>query len=160
VKVVANTPDRLVLEQTGWEKAAVALMIVLILSWQASALQNMSGAPYGLFLLFGVGMIVYAILSIDRVQFWADRAAGTFVIRRRTILGLKEDIHPLTDLAGADLTSRRGNKGGRRYRCEIRLAEGGGPLPLTASFGGHIAATRAVNAINGWVGQPDSGWSA
>jgi hypothetical protein len=151
MKVIENAPDRLVVEQTGWAAAVTMLIVLAVLGWQFTAFRNLGGPGVPLFFILAGVMIVAGLLSIKRHQVWADRSTGTFAVRQRSILGLKEQVRPLTDLQEATVTSRRGNKGRRRYRCELVL-QGGERLPL-AGYGGEAAARTATAAINLWLGK-------
>jgi hypothetical protein len=151
MKVTENTPDRLILNVTGWGNLIIGLVVlaVLFVQWQFFPPFGMAGT----LMRWLIPLIVLAIVlpAIERAQFWADRTSGTFAVRRKTIFRRAEVTRPLADLVQATMASRRGSKGGRRYRAELMLTDGSS-LPLTGTFAGFQGAERAVKAVNGWLG--------
>jgi hypothetical protein len=151
VKITENTPDRLVMDITGWGNLVVGLVVIAVLVVQGTMLPQIG--PLSGWVMWFCLAVVGAILAgvIERCQFWADRTTGTLAVRRKSLLRRSEAVHPLAELAGATLASRRGSKGGRRYRAEVMLTNGTA-LPLIASFGGRTGPARATDTINSWLG--------
>ncbi len=154
MKMIRDTPDQLILEDTPWLLGIA--MIGFILAFVGPGLfLVMSGEWMGLFFAGvggGLGVMALAVF-VERIQLILDRQAGTLTIRRATVLRYVQEVLPLSDLVGAELESRIGGKGGRTQRAALVLSDGTGRRlhPITEVWTNGAGPARTVAAITGWL---------
>tara|TARA_R110002126_G_scaffold91397_1_gene217564 strand:- start:9 stop:527 length:519 start_codon:yes stop_codon:yes gene_type:complete len=156
MKVLQDSPDRLLLDETPW---VLALMLtVFILIFAGSGLFIMSAEPmFGLvFAVFGGGIgAVVLIALVQRLQIILDRAAGTVTIRRKSMLRYDQVVHALEDVSHAELETTIGSKGTTLARPVLVLSRGmsAGRHPLISAYSNLSGPPKMVEAINRWLGQ-------
>lgn len=154
MKVIRNTPDHLILEETPWILGIA--MVGFILSFVGPGLfLVVSGDWMGLFFAGvggGLGFMALAVF-VQRIQLILDRRAGTLTLRHATILRYIQEVIPLTHLQGAELESRVGSKGRRLVRAELVLSSGTGTrrLPVTEVWTNGGGPGRTVASVNAWL---------
>jgi hypothetical protein len=161
MKIVTDTPDRLVL---GDRPLAVGIMLVAtILLLAAAGLATLFSGnwPAGLMLLAGAGAfyVPFAVFVVQTVAVF-DRPTGTGVLRRKSVRRQTEDSFPLTAIriARLDRRERRENNGRRTVRLAriaLHLADGR-TLHLPEAHVGGPAVPAAADALRRWLGL-DSG---
>ncbi len=138
MRIVQNTPDRLVIEDKPIILSAVLGLFILLLL--GIALLTFSAEPW-----VALGALVGAVLLggclavfVRRVFVAFDRSVGAVVIRTATLLGQTEQQLHLTDLAGAEVETTtsiddHNQATGRTllHRPALRLADARPNLPLT-----------------------------
>ena len=154
MKVLQDTPDRLILDETPW---FLALMLAgFILIFVGSGLFIMSSElVFGLvFAVFGGGLgAVVLIALVERLQVIFDRKAGTVTIRRKSLLRYKQVTHALQDVSHAELETTFGSKGTTLARPVLLLTGGmsAGRHPLVTAYSNLSGPPKMVAAINAWL---------
>ncbi|ASM73507.1 MULTISPECIES: hypothetical protein [Roseobacteraceae] len=156
MKVLHDTPDRLILDETPW---LIALLLAgFILVFVGSGLFIMSeNLLFGLaFAVFGggIGAVVMAML-IERLQIIFDRHAGTVTIRRKSMRRYTQVSHNLDNVSHAELETTIGSKGDKLSRPVLVITKGmsEGRHPLITAYSNLSGPPKIVAAINGWLKQ-------
>ncbi|MCF1707498.1 hypothetical protein L0V05_01580 [Tabrizicola sp. J26] len=168
MRVVENTPERLVLRDIPLGPGAALLAVALLPMLWGWALARAGQMTGGLFLI-GFGVIIFlgcfgVFVQVLTVRL--DRAADHAEITQTGIFGRRQTIHSLADLTGATLQSTlirrkpgdRIGKAGRRLPPEPRVwrtalvRRDGTHLPLTEAYGSQKTAGALAAALNGWFG--------
>lgn len=153
MKVTRDTPDHLILEDLP-----VALGIGLFLFLMAFVLPSGLLIYFGewaiglFFVLFGGGLGLLAIVVfVQRRQVILDRAAGTLTIRSASILHRDQQVHPLSEVSGAEV---RISPGGQSLFAAIIIPDGEakGVYPLGASSAKGPDPATVAQTINRWLG--------
>ena len=163
MRLVAETPDRLTLESRPWLLGAIlitVIMLMLLVAWATFGTEPWLGV--GMVLgagLFGVAFVVF----VRRTIVIFDRGAGAVVIRTASLLGQGEKTLPLADIGQVvvetSISRSTSSKGGRSTVSRTHrpvLETTGGPVPLTEIFSGGDGAARVAEAINRWLGTPQT----
>jgi hypothetical protein len=156
MKVLQDTPDRLILDETPW---LIALLLAgFVLVFVGTGLFIMSES-----LLFGlafggfggiVGCVIMAVM-VERLQIIFDRPAGTVTIRRKSLLRRYSQVsHVLDNLSHAELETTVSSKGDTLARAVLILSRGmsAGRHPLSATYSNLSGPPQMVAAINTWLG--------
>jgi hypothetical protein len=158
MRVVENSPDRLVIEDNP--VLLGAFLAILILFFAAVALWTIGSAPLVAFAaLTGAALMGVAFAAFVRRVFVAfDRAAGAVVIRTASIRRQTEVQLPLTDIAQAvvEVTTSLDDQNSSTprtlmYRPALSLKDGRPNHPLVQVYSGGTGAARVVDAINDWL---------
>lgn len=153
MKVTRDTPDHLILEDVP-----VALGIGLFLFLMAFVLPSGLLMFFGewaiglFFIVFGGGLGLLAIVVfVQRRQVILDRAAGTLTIRSASILHRDQQVHPLSEVSGAEV---RISPGGQSLFAAIIIPDGEakGVYPLGASSAKGPDPATVAQTINRWLG--------
>lgn len=159
MKIVTDTPDLLILEDTPWGWGLV--MIALSLSCLAG----------GLFIVFQQGewggwililqtpvWLALASFVIRRTQAVFNAAEAWVELRRRSVFGYRAIRHDLSEIARAevDTVNATDNETRRRYKTHrpILVIEGGqsqGKHPILALHREGDSAATTANLINRWL---------
>lgn len=155
MKVLHDTPDRLILDETPW---LIALLLAgFVLVFVGAGLFIMSeNLLFGLaFGGFGgiVGCVVMAVM-VERLQIIFDRTAGTVTIRRKSMRRYTQVSHALDNLSHAELETTVSSKGDTLARAVLILSRGmsAGRHPLNATYSNLSGPPQMVAAINTWLG--------
>lgn len=157
MKVIEDTPDRLVLEDRPWLLGSVLIIGILIFLALAMGTYDVTiwlGIGFGLAALL---LAVCFVAFVRRVLVLFDRSAGALVIRTRSLMGQGEKTLPLSDVTGAEVETSRStstnNDGGTSISTTHRpvLATRSGAVPLTQVFSSGNGAERIAFAINAWL---------
>jgi hypothetical protein len=162
MKIVANSPERLTLEERPWILGVILAGVILIFL-SVALLTVAENIWLGVGMGFGAAMFGMAfVIFVRRVIVIFDRGAKAVVIRSVSLLGQKEQTLALTDLRGAIVEtsishSTGSSSGGRRRRTTMThrpsLQTAQGVVPLTEIYSGGKGAERAVAAITDWLGE-------
>lgn len=165
MKITANSPDLLIIEEIPWF-IAIMLGLFTLLSAAIGLLVLSQTLVGGLvFLIVGGGMGLAAIgVFVERLQLILDARADTVLLRSRTIFRHREEVFPLSDLLGATGESTLSGRDTddpsrarrRLYRPSLVLTdgrEGGGQVlhPITEIYDSGRGAATMVRAINDWL---------
>lgn len=157
MKVIEDTPGRLVLEDRPWLLGSVLIIGILIFLALAMGTYDVSiwlGIGFGLASLL---LAVCFVAFVRRVLVLFDRSAGALVIRTRSLMGQGEKTLALSDVTGAEVETSRStstnNDGGTSISITHRpvLATRSGPVPLTQVFSSGNGAEEIASAINAWL---------
>ena len=160
MKVIEQTPDRLILENNPVVLAIllsslalifVAVGLFVISSDPMTGLATLAGA-----LVFGA---VFVIAFVRRSQIILDRRNDLVELRRKSLLGYNRRTWDLHDLDRAVIQTSRSDKSDT-YRAALVFSGGmdAGVHPITLVYSSGSGASRAVAAINAWqAGALDSG---
>jgi hypothetical protein len=158
MKIIAESPDRLMLEDRPWILGGILVGVILffVLIALLTAQGNLwLGLGMGLgAAMFGLAFVVF----VRRVIVIFDRGARAVVIRSVSLLGQSEQTLALAHLRGAvvETSISRSSGGGRRsgtsktHRPALQTPDG--LVPLTQIYSGGPGAERAAAAINAWLG--------
>ncbi|GGL75516.1 hypothetical protein [Wenxinia marina] len=153
MKVTGDTPERLTLERRPWILGlaiiAFTLLFVGIGAAGAAAGEIAPALAFGLGGLF-IGGVAFAAF-VRRTQVIFDRAEGSVTIRTRSVMGYRESVHALDDVAEAVLQISRSSKGSDTRRPALRVADG--TVPLVPVYVSGRGPRRVVTAINDWLGR-------
>ncbi len=156
MKVLHDTSDRLILDETPWVMAL--LMAGFVLAFVGAGLFIMlENLLFGLaFGSFGaiVGIVIMVAL-VERLQIIFDRPAGTVTIRRKSMLRYSQVLHALENISHAELETTRNAKGNTLSRPVLVLAKGmsAGRHPLISAYSNFSSPPKIVAAINTWLAQ-------
>jgi hypothetical protein len=159
MKIVEETPARLVLDDRPWLLGGlIAAAIVILAGFGLFRLSQ--GGEGGIAALLGAaGFGIAFAIFVRRVEAVFDRASGELVVRTSTIRGRSEARRPLAEIASAEVETRESSRGRRRRRREpmrvhrpmLRLSSGGALVPLNPMFAAGDAAREAADAVNRWI---------
>ena len=160
MRVVSQSPERLVIEERPWFWGVFYILFILSFSWAAlqSALQaEFLGAA--LAAAVAVGVTLLFLRYVERVWLVLDRTEGTAEFRRRGMRGLRRDSFPL-DRVKTALAQRGGSGGdGETWRL-VLLVEGASPVPMTPYYQSGKGTKRCVEAVEGWLAEARQGQAA
>ncbi|TNF62707.1 MAG: hypothetical protein EP307_06440 [Rhodobacteraceae bacterium] len=154
MKVIHNTPEQLIVEETPWLLGIMLIFFILCFVGPGLFLV-FQGELMGLFFAaVGGGLgLMGLIVFVQRVQVILDGAGNRVILRRRTMLRYTQIEHALSDLSEARLDMTRGSKGGTLYRPVLIFDRGmsAGDHPIIEAYTSGRGPGRAVDAINGWL---------
>jgi hypothetical protein len=154
MKIVRNTPEQLIIEETPWVLGIMLVFFILAFVGPGLFLVT-QGEVIGLFFAaVGGGLgVMGLVVFVQRVQVILDTTTDEVIVRRRSVLRYTQEVHPLSELAEAQLDTTRGSKGTIMNRPVLIFDRGmsAGPLPIIASYTSGQGPRRAVSAINGWL---------
>ena len=158
MKIARDTPEQFVIEDVPW---GIAIGIVaFILIFVGIGLFAMLAVFFvGLiFFVFGAAAGTLALWAfVRRTQLILDRSSGLVTWRQRTIFGMTEEHHPLSELTGAEVAGvrrRDSSEGAVSGTHRVELVFGEGRLPLTEAYSSSRAHVPVARAINDWIGAP------
>lgn len=159
MRLVEDTPGRLVLEDRPWILGSILAVAILFFTMLALGLGQ---ANLWLGLGMGLGAVLFGaafVAFVRRVIVIFDRDAGAVVIRTASVLGQSQATHPLRDISGAGVettvnrsTSTNGSRlasNSETHRCVLHLAAQTVPLTEVSSSGD--GAARTAEVINRWL---------
>ena len=152
MKITRDHPDQLILEKRPW--LFVTFLIVFMLIFMALGLPTaIYGNMIGLLFVLG-GVIIPGIAFVTfvrRTMVVFDRPANSIEIRRKSILGITQDIYKISDLIGAIVTTVDDhNYNSKTSRCELEMKNGTN-LPLALIYTGGSGARRTAEKVNAWL---------
>ncbi|MFO1201381.1 MAG: hypothetical protein U1E58_01950 [Tabrizicola sp.] len=174
MKVVENTPDRLVLRDIPLGPGLLLLAFALLPMLWGWALFR-AGEAKGGFILIGIGLILFfgcfgVFVKVQRITL--DRSRDLAEITETGVLGRSRKAHVLKDLHGATLQSmvirRKPGDLAEKGRIGYKLTpeprvwraalvhRNGHPVPLSEVYGSEKTARIAAAAINTWFGSPEA----
>lgn len=122
MKVTRNTPDQLIIEHVPWF-FAIVLSCCFLIFFGIGLVALFAADDWGMVffgLMFGVlggGLwFLMLVLFVKRLQFIFDRTRDLIVIRRRSLIGHKEDTMALSGLTHTELQSMQSSNGSTLYR--------------------------------------------
>lgn len=155
MNVISTTPDRLTLGARPWLLAGGISLGALASAGFAisyASARDWGGAGGAALALVFCGFAFIAF--VRRVIVFLDRPSGLVVIRTATVFGQTEVTHPLADVDRAEVDTKTGTNAddADTHRPILRLTNGA-TLPLTSIFSSGGGASRAVLAVNDWLGK-------
>lgn len=160
MKVLANTPDRLILERRPWILAISILLFTLV--FVAIGLSQVASGQILGSLAFGLGGGLVGFIGfwafVRRTQVILDRGYGTVTIRRRSLFGFTQEVYPLDEVTGAEVeTSSGGDTDTHRPALALDGQTGPRRVPLVQVYVSGRSAERVVATIQDWLGNgPDA----
>ncbi|WP_135502228.1 hypothetical protein [Roseovarius aestuariivivens] len=160
MRIIQNTPERLVAEEVPWLIAVMLFLFTMTFLGVGLAIAA-SGVPAGLLFAGAGGGLGCAALGVfvERLQLVLDARTGRAVIRRRTLWQRSETVLPLQRVLHA--TEERGPGARRLSRPALVLAAPRIPgasdpsretvHPVTEIYASGRAAARLVCAVNEWL---------
>jgi hypothetical protein len=157
MKLIQETPARLVLEERPWVLGSALIIGILVFLALALGLWTVT---VWLTLGFGLAALLLAVcfvVFVQRVIVILDREAGALVIRTRNLMGQGERTLALSEVSGAEVETSRStstsNNGGRTTSVTHRtvIATRSGPVPLTNIYTSGSGAENNAAAINRWL---------
>ncbi len=156
MKVTRDTPDQLILEDVP-----VVLGIGLFLFLMAFVLPGGLLMVFGewviglFFVVFGGGLALLAIVAfVQRRQVILDRASGTLTIRSANILNRDQQVHPLSEVSGAEVRVRPGSQS-VFAAIVIPDGEARGVYPLGATSARGSDPAMMAQRVNRWLRATD-----
>jgi hypothetical protein len=159
MKVLQDTPDRLVIEDRPVLLAGMLLGAILVTACLATGML-VEGSPAGL----GVALVSAAFglafaVFVERVRVTFDRASGRITVTTASVRRRRTETLPLDIVRQAATQSRRsrsrpGARAATMSRPVLHLAEQPEPRPLMQVYTAGSGAAEAVAAINRWLGKP------
>jgi hypothetical protein len=154
MKVVRNTPEQLIIEETPWLLGIMFIFFILAFVGPGLFLVTQGELIGLLFAGLGGGLGTMAlVLFVQRIQVILDGTTDEVIVRRRSIVRYTEEIHRLSELAEAQVDMTRSSKGTLMKRPVLIFDRGMsvGPQPIVSSYTSGFGPQRAVSAINGWL---------
>lgn len=162
MKILTDTPDRLVIEHRPILLAAalVAMTLLLLYASMAAFAEGDPGKAVFVLVVTALLMVPSFWFAVERVQVTFDRTAQTLTLRKRRLNGERFETHPLGDVTRAMLQTRKGDHD--TADCHrVALVLGADRLEnrhgLTRSYRSGPQAEKVVQRINAWL---DSGPTA
>ncbi len=156
MKIIEDTPDRLVFESRPFLFALMATAMTVTLT-AVSFTVFTSGAP-GKALLLAACLVVLAVPMIlatfERIQVIFDARAGICTLRRRNLRGDGTRVHKLDEVSRAMVQARKGDgdsDDAHRVALVIGADTAGNRHPLTRFHISGPAAKMATDRINAWL---------
>ena len=155
MKIVENTPDRLVLKSVPWVMGILLCGFMLAcIAFGLSALMdgNMKDAFWGL-LALPLFLSLFLLVFVRRDDLTLDRSQNLLELRHSTFRGRMRVQHKLEHLDRAMIQSSRNENGGKTHRIALILDGGmdAGTHPVTSVYTGGNGAKRGADAINDWL---------
>lgn len=154
MKIVRDTAEHLILEDTPWFLGRMLVFFILAFVGPGLSLV-VQGELIGLFFAgIGGGLgFVALVLFVQRVQVIFDTATDKVIFRRRSVPRYEQVIHPLSDLAEAQLDMTRGTKGTITTRpvLIVDCGPGAGLRSIVNSYTSGQAPLSMVSVINIWL---------
>ena len=156
VKIVTDTPDRLVLEYRPWMLSLGLAGLCVFMMWVAlDAWNSGDKGTAGLVLVIIAGLLGPALwFATERVQVVFDRREGHCILRRKRLTGCHTESHPLARITRAMVQT---HKGGQDDPDSHRVALVIGPDSLenrhglTRSYRSGNGADETVSRVNAWL---------
>jgi len=152
MRVVSQSPERLVIEERPWFWGVFYIAFILSFSW--AALQSALRAEFlgaALAASVAAGVTFLFLRYVERVWLVLDRAGGTAEFRRRGMRGLRREAYPLERVKSA-LAQRNSSGEGDTWRL-VLLIEGASPVPMTPYYQSGKGTRRCVEAVEGWLAE-------
>ena len=153
LRVLEDTPERLVLEDRPWFLGLLlAGCILFSVAMLIIGIVERDLLLAGAMAIFGAGAWAAFNMAVRRGRLTLDRASGRAVWVVRTKTGLREESWDLTEIARAVLDTH--DDEGVSYRPSLAFRTAQAPVALRAGFGPEPSARRAVEAINRFLDAP------
>jgi len=153
MKITRDTPDQLIVDNTPWLLGIAISSSILVFAGIGVFLISQGNWAGLIFFVLGCcfGIAGFAAF-VRRTQLILNRPANTATLRTRTLFGLTQTEHKLSNLIRAKLESTSSTKGTTLYRPTLIL-EGmsAGPHPIIPSYTNTKMPDEMVKAINGWL---------
>jgi hypothetical protein len=156
MKTREDTPDRLVLEDRPLLiSLAIAAMIIVT---AGVALSDLMSGNWGGAVMMGLGTALCGLafgVFVRRTLVFLDRSTGLVTLREASLLGLTETQHPLADVTGVTIDTRKGrSRPGKHdpdtHRPCLTLTDGT-RLPLVKVYTSGPGAARAAAQVSAWL---------
>ncbi|KQB96941.1 hypothetical protein AL073_07560 [Loktanella sp. 1ANDIMAR09] len=156
MKIVHNTPEKLVLTFVPWVFATVLSALLLgVVGFGLNALftGDVSAAFWGL-LVIPAFVLLFLVIFVRRDDLILDRDSNLLELRHSTFLGRTRVQHRLEHLREAKLQSSR-SESANTYRIALVLDGGmdAGTHAVTPIYINGPGPERGVAAINAWLAQ-------
>ncbi|WP_400086070.1 hypothetical protein [Yoonia sp. R78084] len=156
MKIVHDTPEKLVLSFVPWVFATVLSALLLgVVGFGLNALftGDVSAAFWGLFAI-PLFMLLFLVIFVRRDDLILDRDRNLLELRHSTFRGRTRVRHKLEHLKEAKLQSSR-SENANTYRITLVLDGGmdAGTHAVTPIYASGRGAERGVAAINAWLAQ-------
>ena len=153
MKVVLNTPDRLIIDSRPVWPGLLAMTFIMVgvaIGWNMTLEQD---DPTGILIavpFVGMGTLAFWAF-VRRAQIIFDRKKGTIDIRRKSIMAHTRITHALSDFERADVETSQ-SSGAATHRAVLILFTGisAGRHPVTQAHYSGPGAQRIADAINAW----------
>lgn len=154
MKIIENTPDRLVAEDAPWGIGIGLIFFVLCFVGIGLFLLS-EGIWAGLIFMFvggGLGLGGFWAF-VRRVQVIFDEPSGMVILRRQSIFDKSEERHPLAKLLRAEIEASAGrdSDGNRTTTQRILFVFDEGHLPLTETYSNASGQLHVARQINEWL---------
>ena len=154
MKIVEESPRRLVVEDRPWGLGLMLVLFILSLTW--GVLTELGSGSYGMaaFLAGLAGLIFWAMNRYVALgQLVLDRDTGRATWRQVSALSRVSETWDLSDLRRAVVEAHRDE--GVTYRITLVFENGRKPLPLTPYFSGLGRHEEVKARINRFLGAPE-----
>lgn len=156
MKVLRDTPDQLILDETPWFWGIMLTLFTLVFVGVGMLVLPRTLAGGLAFIIFGGGLgLVAMVVFVHRVQVILDRVAGTLTLRRKSLLRQSEVVHALDHLHGAEIEETRSDNNQTLSR-PVLILDGGmsaGRHPVVSAYSSGTMAQRMADSINTWLEQ-------
>ena len=153
MKVVRNTPQQLIVANKPWLIGSALAAFIVLFVGAGLMVATEEPLPGIMFALFGGGIGAACFVAfVRRVQVIFDCDSNLIIIRTKSVLGFREETHPLRDLRKAVLESTistANNNASTLYRPSLDI--GGILHPMVTSYTNTRGPARLVNAVNKWL---------
>ena len=156
MKIMTDTPERLVLEHRPLLLALLLVMLTLMLIYatMAAYAEGDTGKAFFTLAVTVVLMVPSFWFGIERVQVIFDRREKTCTVRKRRLSGDLFETHPLDTVTRAMLQTHKGNRDDPDSH-RVALVLGADRLEnrhgLTHSYRSGPRAQKVVQRINAWL---------
>ncbi|WP_299778808.1 hypothetical protein [uncultured Roseobacter sp.] len=156
MRILTDTPDRLVIEHRPLLLALALVALTLLLLYAAMASYAEGDTGKALFVLAVTLLLMGPSFwfAVERVQVIFDRRARTYTLRKRRLAGDQFETHPLDTVTRAMVQTHKGNH--EDPDCHrVALVLGADRLEnrhgLTHSYRSGQQARQVVGRINAWL---------
>ena len=165
MKITANSPDLLIIEEMPWFIAIMLSLFTLLFAGIGLLVMPETLVGGLVFLLVGGGMGLAGVgVFVERLQLILDARAGTAILRSRTIFRHRETVLHLSDviratgestLSGSAVDTDPSRVRRKLHRPSLVLRDGSGDAPLlhpiTEIYDSNRSSTETVRTINDWL---------
>ena len=156
MKIRENTPDRLVLEDRPWLIALAISAMALVTA--GVTLSNLLAGEWGAAAMMGLGTALCGLafgVFVRRSIVFLDRTTGLVTLREASVLGTTEVQHPLAEVGGAQVDTRKGRSRPGKHDPDTHrpclTLSGGTRVPLVKVYTSGPGASRAAAELSSWL---------
>jgi hypothetical protein len=153
VKVIEQSPTRLIIEDRPW-LLGLSMLLLIVIMWGGSLFLYRIREGMGALILALVGTgvpLLIAVLMVQRVRLTFDRSAGTLSKTRQSVFGFSQTDYALIRLLRAEV-SESSDSEGTTYRLVLKLTQPDETVPFTSYFTSGRRPERLCKVVNEWTG--------
>jgi len=154
MKVIQNTPTRLVVQERPWLVSLIVCLVILAMTSEGIALLYQGDFVVSFYILLFALVVALLILFLvaRRVQVILDTVSNQMIIRRKPMTQFTSFTHDFNDLSHAYVETQ-GDSDGDTHRPVFVLVGGisAGEHHMTIYTQSGLGPEHIVTAVNDWL---------